>query len=298
MHQESMKARGDGARRWNEASIALWFSGFELTDDAEAAALGCDCAACDITTLWISAGGVDNRALPRFGALLRANAAVQVATAVANIWAQPAAELAGWASQLRAAHGPRLLLGVGVSHAPTVTESGLGLYQRPYATLSSYLDGLVATGFPSSAVVVGAQGPAMLRMAASRTAGAHPYLVTPDHTAEARGHLRRALLVPEQTVVLERSASTARTIGRQFLATYLKLPNYVNSWGRLGFTEADLTDGGSDRFVDQVIAWGSPDDVAERVRAHLAAGANQVALRFLGPRAEQLEGYQSVRARL
>jgi probable F420-dependent oxidoreductase len=267
-------------------------------DDAAAAALGRDCDALGIGSLWVSAGGIDNRALPRFGALLRANATVHVATAVASLWGQPAPALADWAGQLRAAHGPRLLLGLGIGHAPSVTESGLGPYQRPYATLSSYLDGLVLAGLPGPAVVLGAQGPAMLRLAARRTAGAHPYLVTPEHTAGARQHLGSALLVPEQTVVLERSAGTARTIGRQFLSTYLKLPNYVRNWRRLGFTEADVAGGGSDRLVDGVIAWGSPADVAERVREHLASGANQVALRFVGERAEQLAGYQSVRARL
>lgn len=286
----------DDALPWVDAPTALWFSGSELTHDRDAATLGRDCAARDITTLWISPGGMDNRALAQFGPLLRANATVQVATAVVNVWTQPAADLADWAGRLRTEHGPRLLLGLGIGHAPSVIQSGLGVYQRPYATLSTYLDQLTRTGFPISAVVLGAQGPAMLRMAGRRTAGAHPYLITPEHTAEARQHLGHALLVPEQTVVLERAAGPARTIAREFLATYLTLPNYVNNWRRLGFTDADFADGGSDSLVDRVIAWGSPQDVAERVRAHLAAGANQVALRCLGPRDEQLAGYQSIRA--
>ncbi len=138
----------------------------------------------------------------------------------------------------------------------------------------------------------------MLGLAARRTAGAHPYLVTPEHTANARAILGSALLVPEQTVVLERSAVKVRTFGRQFIATYLRLPNYVNNWRRLGFDDGDFADGGSDRLIDRVLVWGSPGDAANRVREHVAAGADEVALRFLPAEADPIAAYRAVRSAL
>jgi probable F420-dependent oxidoreductase len=124
------------------------------------------------------------------------------------------------------------------------------------------------------------------------------YLVTPEHTAVARANLGAALLVPEQTVILEKSAVTARTIGRQFIATYLRLPNYVNNWRRLGFDDSDFTDGGSDRLIDRILVWGSPGDAANRVREHVAAGADEVAVRFVPSQTNPIKAYHAVRSAL
>src|SRR5262249_53280416 len=159
---------------------------------ASAAELGSKCARHDIGSLWIS-GGSGNAALRRFGPILASSARIRVASAVANLWAEPAHALAAWALGLTGAYGSeRLPVGIGVSHARSVAEAGLGQYQKPFATMSAYLDALSAAGLPGSAVVLGAQGPAMLRLAARRTAGAHPYLVTPRHTEIARKNLGSA----------------------------------------------------------------------------------------------------------
>jgi probable F420-dependent oxidoreductase len=286
------------SRKVDADHLALWVSAHDITCDAAAAQLGRDCSRNDIGSLWIS-GGSGNAALRRFGRIIGSSDRTRVASAVANLWAEPAHTLAAWALDLIDTYGPeRLLVGIGVSHAKSVSNTALGLYQRPYATISSYLGDLSAAGLPGSSVVLGAQGPAMLRLAARRAAGAHPYLVTPEHSAFARANLGSALLVPEQTVILERSAVTARTIGRQFIATYLRLPNYVNNWRRLGFDDSDFADGGSDRLIDRILVRGSPGDAASRVREHVAAGADAVAVRFVPPETNPIEAYQAVRSAL
>jgi probable F420-dependent oxidoreductase len=289
---------GGGDTGGGAARLALWVSALQVTDDPAAAALGRDCARNDIRSLWISGRG-DNSALRLFGRVIGSSDRTRVASAVASLWATPAAELAAWALGLIDAYGPqRLLAGIGVSHAPSVARAGLGVYRQPYQLTSGYLSALSAAGLPGSSVVLGAQGPAMLRLAGRRAGGAHPYLVTPEHTAAARAALGPALLVPEQTVILERSAGPARAIGREFLATYLRLPNYVNSWRRLGFDDSDFADGGSDRLIDRILVWGSPDDAADRVREHVAAGADEVAVRFLPLETAPVAAYLAVRSAL
>jgi probable F420-dependent oxidoreductase len=122
----------------------------------------------------------------------------------------------------------------------------------------------------------------MLAMARDRTAGAHPYLVTPDHTATARQVLGAGpLLAPEQKVVLEQDATRARALARAHLEVYLSLPNYTNNLRRSGFSDADIANGGSDRLVDAIVAWGEPEVAAERVRQHLDAGADHVCIQVL-----------------
>jgi probable F420-dependent oxidoreductase len=155
-------------------------------------------------------------------------------------------------------------------------------YTKPYDKLVSYLDGLDEGGVPESGRVLAALGPKVLRLARDRAAGAHPYLTTPEHTAQAREILGAdKLLVPEQKVVLSTDPARARALARKRLAMYLELPNYTNNWLRLGFTEADLADGGSDRLVDALVAWGDETAIRERVQAHRDAGADQVALQVL-----------------
>jgi probable F420-dependent oxidoreductase len=130
--------------------------------------------------------------------------------------------------------------------------------------------------------VLGALGPRMIELSGELAQGAHPYNMTPEHTAMARSILGSGPIVaPEQALVLESDPDSARATGRRHLAIYLDLPNYRNSWLRLGFTEADLADGGSDRLIDAVVAWGDVDALADRVRAHLDAGANHVCVQVL-----------------
>jgi probable F420-dependent oxidoreductase len=161
-------------------------------------------------------------------------------------------------------------------------------YDKPVTTMRAYLDAMDKAPYhavpPASrpARVLAALGPKMLQLSAERADGAHPYNSTPKHTAQARELLGPGpLLCPEQAVILEKDPAKARAIARKFLAIYLTLPNYTNNWLRLGFQEADIQDGGSDRLVDAVIAWGDLKTVLSRVQEHHAAGADHVCIQVL-----------------
>lgn len=227
-------------------------------------------------TAWL--GGSPAPDLSTVEPVLAASTSLVVATGIVNVWdAEPSVVAAAY-QRLAAAYPDRFLLGVGVGHRPLVGDR----YTKPYDKLVSYLDGLDEGGVPVSGRVLAALGPKVLGLARDRTAGAHPYFTTPEHTARAREILGEGkLLVPEQKVVLETDPERARALARQSLAFYLTLPNYTNNWLRLGFTEADLADGGSDRLVDALVAWGDEDAVRERVQAHLSAGADQVAVQVV-----------------
>jgi probable F420-dependent oxidoreductase len=200
------------------------------------------------------------------------------ATGIVNVWdADPAAAAAGY-HRVAAAYPDRFLLGVGAGHRALVGDR----YTKPYDKLVSYFDGLDAGGVPVEARVLAALGPKVLGLARDRAGGAHPYLTTPEHTAQARDILGAGkLLVPEQKVILETDPDRARAVAREKLSFYLTLPNYTNNWLRLGFTDADLAGGGSDRLVDALVAWGDEDAVRARIEAHREAGADQVALQIL-----------------
>jgi probable F420-dependent oxidoreductase len=209
---------------------------------------------------------------------LSASTSLVVATGIVNVWdGEPATAAAGY-HRLASAYPDRFILGIGVGHRPFVGDR----YTKPYDKLVSYLDGLDESGVPVSNRVLAALGPKVMRLARDRTAGAHPYLTTPEHTAQAREILGTGkLLVPEQKVVLSTDAAAARALGRQKLEISLGLPNYTNNWLRFGFTEADLADGGSDRLVDAMVAWGDEATIRDRIEAHLTAGADQVAIQVL-----------------
>jgi probable F420-dependent oxidoreductase len=210
------------------------------------------------------------------------------ATGIANIWARDAVAISGAVKGLTEAFPERMLLGLGVSHQNLVGDLRGHNYDKPLTAMRSYLDGMDKAPYlaqrPTTPVrrVLAALRPRMLRLAAERTDGAHPYFVTPEHTARAREILGAGpLLCPEQAVVLESDPERARAIGREYTKTYLALPNYVNNILELGFTEADLADGGSDKFVDALVAWGDADQIVARVREHLDAGADHVAVQAL-----------------
>jgi probable F420-dependent oxidoreductase len=225
-------------------------------------------------TVWL--GGSPAADLATVEPTLAASNSVQVATGIVNVWdGDP--DAAAYA-RVASAYPERFLLGVGVGHPQAVGAR----YTKPYDKLVSYLDGLDEGGVPESGRVLAALGPRVMRLARDRTAGAHPYLTTPEHTAQAREILGDGkLLVPEQKVVLSTDPAEARALARTALAMYLTLTNYTSNWLRLGFTEADLADGGSDRLVDALVAWGDADAIRERVAAHWEAGADQVALQIL-----------------
>jgi probable F420-dependent oxidoreductase len=181
---------------------------------------------------------------------------------------------------LSSLYDDRFILGLGVSHAPMVERRGHA-YDKPVPTMRRYLDALYEN--PSNTadwpLMIAALGPLMLKLAAERTAGALPYNVTPEHTREARvalGPDKR--LVVEQKVCLETEATMARRLARRVLDPYMAMTNYRNNWLRIGFTEADLADGGSDRLIDAMVLWGDAATIARGLTAHLQAGANQVCI--------------------
>ena len=153
----------------------------------------------------------------------------------------------------------------------------------PTTRWSSYLDELDGASVPTSRRVLAALGPKVLRLAAERSAGAHPYLTTPEHTAKARELVGNSVfLAPEHKVVLTTDADEAREIGRETVDFYLGLSNYVNNWLRLGFTDDDVRKPGSDKLIDAVVAYGTPEAIAARLNEHLEAGADHVAIQVLG----------------
>jgi probable F420-dependent oxidoreductase len=234
--------------------------------------------------VWVGEAPANREALSHSGMLLGASERMVVATGIANIWARDATAAMNGAKTLNEAYGGRFLLGLGVSHAPAVNYRGHE-YDKPLTAMRTYLDAMdglryvVAPPAEEPAVVLAALRPKMLELARDRTAGAHPYFVPPAHTERARGILGpEPVLAPEQAIVLETDAARARERARGHMAIYLQLPNYANNLRTLGYEDEDFADGGSDRLVDAIVAWGSVDDVAARVREHLDAGADHVAV--------------------
>jgi len=213
-----------------------------------------------------------------------------VAPGIANIYARDAMAMAAGQRGLNEQSGGRFLLGLGVSHVPTVSTLRGHVYGKPVATMRAYLEAMRAAPYIAPPppepplTILAALGPRMLALSAEHADGAHPYNVPPEHTAEARRILGpHKLLCPEQMVVLEKNPSEARRIGRAALERYMKLDNYVNNWRRVGFTDDDFAGGGSDRFIDAIIAWGDEKALRARVDAHFAAGADHVCIQPLDP---------------
>lgn len=233
-------------------------------------------------TVWVGASPAADLAFVE--PILEKTETLQVATGIVNIWTAEAGEVAESYHRIEDAFPGRFLLGVGVGHPEHTQE-----YTKPYDALVQYLDKLDTAKVPTSRRVVAALGPQVLKLAAQRSAGAHPYLTTPVHTGQAREQLGPTVfLAPEHKVVLTNDADRAREIGRETVDFYLGLSNYLNNWKRLGFTEEDLVRPGSDRFIDSVVAYGSPDQIAARLSEHLAAGADHVAIQVLGGEDELL----------
>jgi probable F420-dependent oxidoreductase len=200
--------------------------------------------------------------------------------ASANIYARDPYTARRGLRTLSSLYDDRFILGLGVSHAPMVERRGHA-YDKPVPTMRRYLDGLYGNASDAAdwPLMIAALGPLMLKLAAERTAGALPYNVTPKHTREARAALGPdKLLVVEQKVCLETDSATARGLARQGLHHYMAMTNYRNNWLRIGFTEADLADGGSDKFIDAMVLWGDAATIARGLSAHLQAGADQVCI--------------------
>ena len=226
------------------------------------------------------AGGSPDAELSFVEPILDATESLQIATGIVNIWKSPAGQVAESYHRIEHAHPGRFLLGIGVGHPEAIDR-----YRKPYEALVEYLDELDAAAVPTSRRVIAALGPRVLQLSKDRSAGAHPYLTTPEHTAQARQLIGpTTFLAPEHKVVLTTDTDHAREIGRQTVGFYLGLRNYVSNWRRLGFSEHDVTSPGSDDLIDSVVAYGTPHQIAARLHEHLDAGADHVAIQVLGDR--------------
>ncbi|KHK89982.1 LLM class F420-dependent oxidoreductase [Novosphingobium malaysiense] len=227
--------------------------------------------------LWIP-GGIDDGAPADVKRLLGVTKRAAIATGILNVWKHEPADLAAWFEGLTDAEQARTLLGIGVSHGPIIGEQ----WGKPLAVMRRFLDGLDAAGMPRENLCLAALGPKMLALSGQRSSGAHPYLVTPEHTAQAREILGPGkMLAPEQGVILEKDPAKARELALGALEHYRMLPNYRNNWRRLGYSEEDI-DSCSERLLDGLFAIGDVDAVAARVQAHLDAGADHVCLQVIG----------------
>ena len=206
---------------------------------------------------------------------------LRVGSSIANIYARDPYTARRGLHTLSSLYDDRFILGLGVSHAPMVEKLRGHVYDKPAPTMRRYLDGVYekASDAADWPLMIAALGPLMLKLAAERTAGALPYNVTPGHTREARAVLGPdKLLAVEQKVCLETDAAIARGLARHELRRYMAMTNYRNNWLRIGFTEADLAEGGSDRFIDAMVLWGDAETIARGLRAHFDAGANHVCI--------------------
>ncbi|NYI88697.1 putative F420-dependent oxidoreductase [Amycolatopsis endophytica] len=221
--------------------------------------------------------------------LLDATENIKVATGIVNMWKDDAATVGASWHRIEAKHPGRFLLGVGIGH-PEATQE----YQKPYDKIVDYLGGLDQAGVPVAARALAALGPKVLKLSAERTAGAHPYLTTPEHTREARKVLGDGvLLAPEQKIVLETDPEKARATARPGIQNpYLNLVNYRSNLLRHGWTEADLDNGGSDALIDALALHGDIESIARGIQAHLDAGADHVCVQVLGD--DPLPGYRAV----
>jgi probable F420-dependent oxidoreductase len=250
--------------------FGVWTFGAPTTEQAaEIEALG-------YGAVWV--GGSPAADLSFAEPILAQTTSLQLATGIVNIWSAEANEVADSYHRIETAFPGRFLLGIGVGHPEHTDE-----YRKPYDALVEYLDVLDANKVPTSRRVIAALGKKVHELAARRSAGSHPYLTTPEHTAQAREWIGPTVyLAPEHKVVLTTDADEARRIGRETVDFYLNLSNYVNNWKRLGFTAPDLAKPGSDKLIDAVIAHGSADDVAKRLNEHVDAGADSVLIQVLG----------------
>ena len=257
-------------------------------------------------TTWIPESIGSKEAFTHASLLLAASERMIVATGIANLYARDPMAMVNGARTLAEAYPGRFLLGIGVSHAPSVAQRG-SVYDRPIERMTTYLDAMAAAAYtgpePAEPVptVLAALGPRMLELAAARTDGAHPYFVPVEHTAFARQHLGpEPLLLVEIAAVLDADAPRARETARRYAARYVGTANYANNLRRMGWGDDDLADGGSDRLVDAVVVQGDAAAIVERVRQHLDAGADHVCVQLRAPDAGDvcLDGYRELRAGL
>ena len=259
--------------------IGIWSIGLRAEEpvaSGEAAEAAAELEELGYGAIWLGASPRVDHAAP----LLNGTSRIVVATGILSIWEHDPADVAAQHDAVTAAHPGRFLLGLGVSHAILVQDR----YERPLSVMLAFLDGLDAapTPVPREQRVLAALGPRMLAASRDRAAGAHPYMVTPEHTKQAREILGPdRLLAPEAKVIIDDDHERALAVARRHVARYLELPNYVNSLRRLGYGDADFAGGGSDDLVRALVAWGDPDTIRARVTAHHDAGADHVCVQII-----------------
>lgn len=269
--------------------FGVWRAASQVTPDL---AVGIERLGYD--TVWL--GGSPDGDLEIVSDLLAATSTLMVGTSIVNIWKDDAATVARSYARIEASHPGRFVLGVGAGHREATRE-----YARPYQALATYADRLEADHVPAERIVLAALGRRVLTLARDRTAGAIPYLVPPEHTRLAREILGPdRLLAPEHKAVLDPDPGSGRALGRKRVHNpYLYLVNYTSNLRRLGFTDEDLADGGSDRLIDALVAHGRPDQVAAQLTAHLDAGADHVAVQLLTENgADPMPGYADLASAL
>jgi probable F420-dependent oxidoreductase len=252
--------------------LGIWRGAADLTPE-----LAVDVERLGYGAVWI--GSSPDGSLAIVQSLLDATERITVATGIVNMWKDDAATVAASYHRIAQRHPDRFLLGVGIGHPEATKE-----YRSPYDTIVRYLDDLDAADVPRSAVALAALGPKVLKLAAERTAGAHPYLTTPEHTREAREIIGQGvLLAPEQKVVFDTDAERARAVARSRVENpYLHLTNYRGNLKRLGWSDADMDNGGSDALIDTLAPHGDAATIAGALTAHLDAGADHVCVQVLG----------------
>ncbi|MFT4570649.1 MAG: putative F420-dependent oxidoreductase [Hyphomicrobiaceae bacterium] len=268
--------------------LGVWFF-FDRMSAVDAATFARRVEAAGYGTLW-APEAFGREALSASSWLLAATEKLNIATGIANIYGRDALGMANAQKTLDEQSGGRFVLGIGVSHQPLVEGLRGHDYTKPYSFMRTYLDLMAKAPYSAPVLegagttIIGALHPKMLRLAADRTAGAHPYLMPPEHTAFAREIMGKGpLLCPEQKVLLTQDAEKARAVARASIAIYLSLPNYRRSLMRFGVTESDFDNGGSDKLVDMIVAWGDVDTIKARIQAHFDAGADHVCIQPLHP---------------
>ena len=266
--------------------IGLWTFALDVQPMAKAQEAAAEIDEMGFGTVWLPEA-VGREIFSSSALILSATKNIKVASGIASIAARTAHTMqSGWKTLSEAFPG-RFVLALGVSHSHMVTKLHKLSYDKPYSNMVEYLDVMDKSPYAGAAPqspmyrMIGALGPKMLQLSAERTAGAHPYFTTPQHTAEARALMgAKPLIAPEIAVIFETDKDKARATARKFMSTYTRLPNYANSLMRLGFTQDDVTNQ-SDRLVDEIVTWGTLDKIAARIKEHHDAGANHVCVQVL-----------------
>ena len=267
--------------------VGIWTGLLDAVPSAEAQQIAAHLEELGFGTLWIPET-VGRDPFVSAALLLSATSRLHIATGIANIYARDAVTMANTQRTLEEAFPGRFLLGLGVSHHHLVERVRHHDYSRPYSRMVSYLEEMDAAVFRAIGpadrppTVLAALGPKMLRLAGERAAGAHPYFVPVEHTVRAREILGpEPILAPEQMVVLDTDRTRAFEVARRGMGVYLRAPNYLNNLKRFGFIDDDFIDGGSDRLVEAIVAWGDTATILKRVQAHFRAGASHVCIQVL-----------------